>query len=284
MLGDMDYGFDTWIYSILDVEKALERLRDRDVRFVEICFEHLSKLSINGEIDLNALRRIKETADSLGVRIIQVHAPYGEIDFELASIDSHKKDRALRKTLNLIKHVGELELGALVFHTARLESSGNYDSQEAVEKTRLVNIGFFKEASKQASEHGVEIAVENRLENGYGALPKDLSELLKEVNNDCFGICLDVGHANVNKLDPSSFVESLGESLVATHIHDNNGLEDQHLPPLMGNIDWNKLVNAFLKIGYRKPLILEVHEYSRLDLDDNVLRASSILMDRLLKY
>lgn len=175
-------------------------------------------------------------------------------------------------------------MGALVFHTVRLESSGNYDSQEAVEKTRLANIGFFKEASKQASEHGVEIAVENRLENGYGALPKDLSELLKEVNNDCFGICLDVGHANVNKLDPSSFVESLGESLVATHIHDNNGLEDQHLPPLMGNIDWNKLVNAFLKIGYRKPLILEVHEYSRLDLDDNVLRASSILMDRLLKY
>jgi sugar phosphate isomerase/epimerase len=94
---------------------------------------------------------------------------------------------------------------------------------------------------------------------------------------------LDVGHANVNKLDPSLFVENLGESLVATHIHDNNGFEDQHLPPLMGSIDWNKLVNAFSKINYRKPLILEVHEYGRLDLDDNVLRASSTLMDKLIK-
>jgi sugar phosphate isomerase/epimerase len=263
MLGGMDYGFDTWIYSILDVEKALERLRERDIRFVEICFEHLSKLSLNGEVDLNALRRVKETADSLGVRIIQVHAPYGEIDFELASTDSYKRDRALRKTFNLIKHVGELEWGTIVFHTARPESSGKYDSQEIVEKTRLANIGFFKEASKHASEHGVEIAVENRLENGYGALPKDLSELLKEVNDDCLGVCLDVGHANVNRLDPSLFVESLGESLVATHIHDNNGFEDQHLPPLMGNIDWNKLVNAFSKINYRKPLILEVHEYGK---------------------
>jgi sugar phosphate isomerase/epimerase len=279
----MDYGFDTWIYSILDIEKALERLRDKGVKFVEIAFEHLSKLSRNGEIDLNALRRVKEAADSLGIRIIQVHAPFGEIDFELASSDSYKRNKALGKTFSLIKRVGELEWGTLVFHTVRLESPEKYDSQEIVEKTRLANIGFFKDASKHASEHGLEIAVENRLENGYGALPKDLLDLLKEVNNDCLGVCLDVGHANVNKLDPSLFVENLGESLVATHIHDNNGFEDQHLPPLMGSIDWNKLVNAFSKINYRKPLILEVHEYGRLDLDDNVLRASSTLMDKLIK-
>lgn len=279
----MDYGFDTWIYSILDAEKALERLRDKGVRFVEIAFEHLSKLVRNGEADLNALRRVKEIADSLGVKIIQVHAPFGEIDFELASADPYKRDKALKKSFNLVKHVGDLEWGTLVFHTVRLRSYEEYDSGRLVEKTRLANIGFFKEASKHASEHSIEIAVENRLENGYGALPKDLLDLLKEVNDDCFGVCLDVGHANVNKLDPSSIVESLGESLVASHIHDNNGFEDQHLPPLMGNIDWNKLVNTFSKIGYSKPLILEVHEYGRLELDDNVLRASSILMDRLLE-
>jgi len=126
-------------------------------------------------------------------------------------------------------------------------------------------------------------AVENRLENGYGALPKDLIDLVNNVGNDCFGICFDAGHAHVNRLNLESTLESIKEFLIATHIHDNNGFEDQHLPPMMGSISWSSLIKSFSKINYRKPLILEVHEYGRLELDDNVLKASSIIMDKLVR-
>ncbi|MEM2929741.1 MAG: sugar phosphate isomerase/epimerase family protein [Thermoproteota archaeon] len=279
----MDYGFDTWIYSILDIEKALGRLREKGVGFVELSYEHLSKIFKNEAVDLKALRSIKEAADSLDIRIIQVHGPFGEIDLELAPEDSPQRERALRKIFNWIKHVGELEWSVLVLHTVRIRVSEEYGFQRLVEKTRLANARFFKEASKHASEYGVKIAVENRLESCYGSLPRDLLELIKEVGSESLGVCFDTGHANVNKLSTPAMVEILREHLIATHIHDNDGSHDQHLPPLMGSIDWDQVMNAFSRTGYRKPLILEIHEYGRLDLDDNVVRATRTLMNSLLE-
>lgn len=278
----MDYGFDTWIYSILDVEKALGRLSEKGLGFVELSYEHLSKIFKDETVDLKALRKIKEAADSLGVSIIQVHGPFGEIDLELASEDSSQRERALRKIFNWIKYTGELEWGVLVLHTARIRVSEKHDFQRLVEKTRLANLRFFKEVSKYASEHGVKIAVENRLEPCYGSLPKDLLELVEETGSESIGICFDTGHANVNKLSASSMVEILRGHLIATHIHDNDGHHDQHLPPLMGSINWDQVINSFSRVGYEKPLILEIHEYGRLDLDDNVVRATTTLMNSLL--
>ena len=278
----MDYGFDTWIYSILDAEKALGRLRGKGVGFVELSYEHLSKFFKDEAVDLKALTSIKEAADSLGVRIIQIHGPFGEIDLELASEDSSQREKALRKIFNWIKYVGELEWGVLVLHTVRIRVSEEHDFHRLVEKTRLANARFFKEASKHASEYGVKIAVENRLESCYGSLPRDLLELVEEVGSESLGVCFDTGHANVNKLSMPVMVEMLREHLLATHIHDNDGHHDQHLPPLMGGIDWDGLMNAFSRSGYGKPLILEIHEYGRLDLDDNVVRATRVLMNSLL--
>jgi|YelNatPaOPRAMG01_1025707.scaffolds.fasta_scaffold42519_3 sugar phosphate isomerase/epimerase len=278
----MDYGFDTWIYSILDVDKALERLRARGVGFVELSYEHLSRIFKDEAADLKALKSIEEAADSLGVKIIQVHGPFGEIDLELASEDSAQREKALRKVFNWIRYTGELEWGVLVLHTVRIKPSEEHDFQRLVEKTRLANVRFFKEASKQASEYGVKIAVENRLESCYGSLPRDLLELISEVSSENLGVCFDTGHANVNKLSTPVIVEILREHLIATHVHDNDGHHDQHLPPLMGSIDWDQVINAFSRIGYHKPLILEIHEYGRLDLDDNVVRATRILMDNVM--
>ncbi|MGQ9479280.1 MAG: sugar phosphate isomerase/epimerase family protein [Thermoproteota archaeon] len=279
----MDYGFDTWIYSIIDADKALERMRRNGVKFIEISYEHLHKCVKNGEIDFNAFKRIKNAADSLGIRIVQVHGPFGNIDFELSSANPSEREKALRTVFKWIEYIGRLEWEVLVLHTVRLKPSENDNIQRVVEKTRLKNIAFFKEAAEYASEYGVKICVENRLENIYGALPADLLSLIEDVGKDSMGICLDTGHANVNGIDPSVMVEMLKESLAATHIHDNDGHEDQHLSPLMGSIDWPRLLKAFSRINYTRPLILEIHEYKRLDIDDNVLRASSILMDRLLK-
>jgi sugar phosphate isomerase/epimerase len=279
----MDYGFDSWIYSILDMEKALERFSTNGVRFIEISFEHLSKLSRNGEADFNALKKVKELEESLGVEIIQVHGPFGDIDFDFASEDYNRRDKALKKVCSWLKCISTFEWGVLVLHTARLSSSQEHDSLSLVEKTRLANIRFFKEVSKHASDYGVKLAVENRLENGYGALTRDLIGLVNNVESDCFGICFDTGHAHINRLNLESTLESIREFLIATHVHDNNGFEDQHLPPMMGSISWSSLIKSFSKINYRKPLILEIHEYGRLELDDNVLRASSIIMDKLVR-
>ncbi|MDW8034495.1 MAG: sugar phosphate isomerase/epimerase [Nitrososphaerota archaeon] len=279
----MDYGFDSWIYSILDMESALKRFSINKVRFIEISFEHLSKLSQNGEADFNALKRVKELEESLGVDIVQVHGPLGDIEFDFASEDNNRRDKALKKVFSWIKCVSEFEWGVFVLHTARINPSQEYNSLNLLEKIRFANIRFFKEISKYASDYDVKVAVENRLESSYGALPKDLIELITNVGSEHLGICFDTGHAHVNKLDVKSTLREIKEFLIATHVHDNNGFEDQHLPPMIGSMDWNSLISSFVEINYLEPLILEIHEYGRLELDDNVLRASMIIMDKLVK-
>jgi len=70
--------------------------------------------------------------------------------------------------------------------------------------------------------------------------------------------CLvDVGHAHFNKWDLEKLVADLGDCLYALHLHDNDGLADQHLPIGEGTVDWNRLKRVIKPISENLNLILE---------------------------
>jgi sugar phosphate isomerase/epimerase len=46
----------------------------------------------------------------------------------------------------------------------------------------------------------------------------------------------------------------------STHIHDNNGEEDQHLFPGKGSIDWSKAMQTLTSRAEQYPLLLELRE------------------------
>ena len=51
--------------------------------------------------------------------------------------------------------------------------------------------------------------------------------------------CFDSGHQNAFDKD-FPYLEYFGDKLVALHLHDNNGLVDEHtIPPFSGTIDWD---------------------------------------------
>ena len=51
--------------------------------------------------------------------------------------------------------------------------------------------------------------------------------------------------------------ETLGDRLTVTHVHDNNGLDDEHLFPYMGITDWDRFCRALGETGYDGPLSFE---------------------------
>ena len=93
-----------------------------------------------------------------------------------------------------------------------------------------------------------------------GCIMSELLEIVEEVDPENLGICLDFGHANLQRplFGLHDGIRELGDHLIATHIHDNEGLSDQHMIPLMGTIDWDSAIVALKEIGYNGPLILEV--------------------------
>ena len=63
--------------------------------------------------------------------------------------------------------------------------------------------------------------------------------LVEETDPEIVGICWDMNHAQVQKLDQYQAIKELGEHLFHTHINDTmKDSEEQHLLPFEGKVDW----------------------------------------------
>jgi len=119
-----------------------------------------------------------------------------------------------------------------------------------------------------AERHGVRLALEN---SPGGSGPGDywpanrdiIGELLRAYPADYLGWCFDAGHANLR--NDTDMLRLYPQRLIATHLHDNNGLSDQHLLPGQGSVDWKSIVSALKDAGYGGPLNLEVEKPEGVD-------------------
>lgn len=252
----VDWGFDTWIYEMLPIEKALERLQHFGVRYGEYTNEHFDRIKDVDQLE-GKIKELEDLVPSLSMSMVQMHAPYGDLDRLLGS--SHEGDR--RRGIDLVRrwlgYANRLGVGILVMHTAIGEQAAQSDFISAVKSNAEANLKVFSELSRYAKDCGVKVAVENRLETIFGCMMADLLPIVNADPNN-LEICLDTGHTMVNGISPALAAEQARDALIATHVHDNNGYSDQHLPPMMGNIDWVDFMRAIETIHYDKPLIVEI--------------------------
>ena len=139
---------------------------------------------------------------------------------------------------------------------------GLLQPQEALlpKDQRAFDLAVLDEAGQGAADLGVELALEN------GATLKHMDyilELVAHLNQPHVGICIDTGHAALGNLGAAPAVSMAGERLLTTHLQDNWGQVDDHLPPGSGNIDWGAVLGALHDVGYRRPLLLELTDRAR---------------------
>jgi sugar phosphate isomerase/epimerase len=101
----------------------------------------------------------------------------------------------------------------------------------------------------------------------FFGIPENLLELIRRVKSvsdarDHLCVCVDTGHTNlaVNLGHPpvGDVIRQLGTLVEVLHLHDNNGIKDQHKIPMTGIIDWNDVICALFEIGYKGYYNLEV--------------------------
>jgi sugar phosphate isomerase/epimerase len=100
-----------------------------------------------------------------------------------------------------------------------------------------------------------------------------------EIDHPELALALDTGHAH---LTSTAHEETLaaGPRLRTTHVHDNLGRQDTHLPPGLGTIDWQEWASALNAVDYLGPIVLECIKHLRTfpeSLSDDLLRC----LDRL---
>ncbi len=249
------FGFkiqDCWIAMEFYVSVPFERLEEKmepvsrdgfipDVRMDDT--EYLMDLT-----DMDCVR-LKRLLDSKGHRIFS-HAPFFGLD--VASIDEGISQYSIRCLARAIEVTAALGGSLMVMHTGYLP-----------QYSRMGRRYWFSNWSRRmphliekARAHGVEIALENTWDDRPEVL-RHLASLLRE----CGGVrfCLDTGHMNVySQLPVRRWWRSLGDDVAALHLHDNDGLSDDHLPPGRGTVDFVILVKLLLEARRIPFLELEV--------------------------
>ncbi len=136
------------------------------------------------------------------------------------------------------------------------------------------NAEMYLELLPFAKEHNVKIATENmwnwnkELDCASAAACShhdNFKAHIDAVNDPFLVACLDIGHAEMKGLDTSSeqMIHTLGSSLQALHIHDNDRWHDSHQIPFSMDIDFTKVVKALKDINYGGYFTLEADSYLR---------------------
>ncbi len=214
------------------------------------------------EESLAAFREYAEAAEKHGIVNAQAHAPYPSY----VAGHGEYNDYLIRVMEISLAACRTIACPRLVIHPF---FNGYENAMPAREEWDL-NLAQYTRLIPAAKKYGVMILLENMFtrHNGkiYEAICSDFDLACRyiDVLNDragerLFGFCLDTGHALLLGKDIRKSMATLGHRIAAFHIHDNNGIDDQHLAPYMGIGDWNGFVAGLKEIGYHGHLSFETY-------------------------
>lgn len=123
------------------------------------------------------------------------------------------------------------------------------------------SIEFWREFVPKARDIGTVLAVENIFEKE----PSTIKALLDAVDDPCFRHCFDVGHWNMfTTVTLDEWFGELGGYIAESHIHDNHGRSDEHLPVGEGAIDFERFFPLLVKHAPAAVWTIEAHNTEHL--------------------
>ena len=236
--------------------EALKSLAQAGFRYADYSFiaDYRERTGIYGQESEKHIAQVAETADLLGVRLVQAHAPMGA---PLADADG----QLLRDTVASVEACGKWGIDNLVVHAG-------YAYGLSREETFQRNKEFFLPILHAAEKSGVNILVENfnkmTASNRYWTdNAPDLLVQIQCVDHPLFHAIWDIGHANLQPMPQAEALRLLGGHVRALHIHDNAGDRDTHMPPFTGTVDMDSVMQGLVDIGYQGYFTYEVGQIVR---------------------
>lgn len=205
---------------------------------------------------LKFVRQLRHIGEDNGIHCNQSHAPFP---------NTHPEVRSYMK--RAIECTAEAGGKIIIIHP-------NNDASPAE------NGAFYAELLPFAADHGVQVATENMWNwsvSNNCALPCACStpDNFTAHLDAAPGLiaCLDIGHAEMRGLGTTAvdMIHALGDRLQSLHIHDNDLVNDSHMIPFAGKIDFDAIVAALKATNYRGYLTLEADTYLKKFTPDTAL-------------
>ncbi|MBR2373431.1 MAG: sugar phosphate isomerase/epimerase [Lentisphaeria bacterium] len=223
--------------------------------------EVLSALFIENPRFYSNLERI---ARKSGVTMFEVHAPFGEC-WDLNCSVKARRSQMWEEHIRIMNYCAEAGCKTYVIHIGAWDCI--FRPEISIDTMRELALETLEHLLPAAEKAGIIIAVENSFEMSNS--PDEVLWLIKHFNSPFIGCCFDTGHANYmapakdgkpkiysksqvelawrgNLIEEPAALDKLLPHIVTCHIHDNNGLGDDHNLPGRGTIDWADMMPKLL--------------------------------------
>jgi sugar phosphate isomerase/epimerase len=194
------------------------------------------------------LKRIGEIFESRKFRPF-THGPFFGLD--VAGIDRNISEYSIRAILHGLEITSVLGGNVMVMHTGYLPQFSMGGRRHWFRN--------WAERMPAVLERADRLGVTLALENTWDDRPEVLIHLADILPGDSMRFCIDTGHVNAfSRLHISRWWKALEGRIVALHLHDNDGISDDHLVPGLGTFDFSALAMLMKESKDRPILDLEV--------------------------
>lgn len=263
---------------------AIRRLSEAGFQHIDLCPLWLPYNQNNTELagdDWEAQTdRILSAAQQLGVDFPQIHLPFAKSVYQRKSAQDENCEgnpRFLEMLRRAILISAKAGVRWAVMHPLALLSPMAMDNDADIAYNHEVYDPFVELADKL----GVGICFENLCDapgakrgagspdggRRFGAVAGEVIRLADSFHSERVGVCWDFGHGNRmyhHGDSHESALRAVGKRLHATHVDDNYGAEDLHMPPFQGKVNWETMMRTLKDIGYNDALTLEIRFTQRM--------------------
>lgn len=200
---------------------------------------------------LSDKKKIMNALSNYKLGIVE-HAP---IFVSTADMFESIRKASQKEVLDSLDLANEFGIKKITIHPSYVKGLGRFMKKEI----KKMGYEFLSRLYDKANDLGIILCLENMMPpEDWLFEPEEFKPILKDFKK--MKLMLDTGHANVMTRENKSleFIRLFKKRIGHLHVHDNSGLEDDHLPLGCGNIDFDKIFSALKKTGYNDTMTLEV--------------------------
>lgn len=232
-------------WHVLDVLKAFRRA---GVRYVEL-WGHPNHADLT---DSRLVRRLGELQRNSSLQFVAVHPPARD-GWAIDTFNARRREKTYDCLRQLIDGALRLGIRKLVLHPGGRRPDSETETQMAL----AVVADLVDRLLAFLEDRPLQLCLENTLPHHLGGHLSELKWLDQNTEGE-FKLTLDTSHASLGKTPIMDYVSEFGSRIRHTHLSDNHGSYDDHLPPGEGQLDFPRILRKLLQKGRVDCWLLEV--------------------------
>jgi len=211
------------------------------------CMEVSPSYADNDTLDFKGL---KSLADEYGIELWSYHLRFGYSDqYDMAVFDDELRQSGIKGHALIMQKAADIGIKNFVIHPSG-EPIAPQNRAKAIEMSKK----SLSALCQIATRLGCTLCVEDLPRTCLGNCSDEILDLISADSN--LKVCFDVNHLlNEGTFD---FLHKVKDKLQTLHISDYDFIDEKHWLPGEGKIEWYRLYDELINIGYTGPFMYEV--------------------------